>query len=108
MRRLFKDDPQRGMKLWWHDSDDGKSFSIEYEQDAQPIIELNKAKQKAGRAYYAQDDEMWRVASIPVGVQMKWLVEHGVDVHNEEHWPRVKRLLNDPEWRYLKTAEIII
>jgi hypothetical protein len=51
---------------------------------------------------------MWKVASIPIGVQYKWLIHHGVDVMNRDHWPKVKRLLNDPEWRYLKTAEIII
>lgn len=96
------------MKIWWIDGDDGKSFHLKYEQDVEPILDLNKAKQSAGRAYYAQDHEMWRVASIPVVVQYDWMTKHGVDVHNPDHWPRVQRLLNDPDWRYLKTAEIII
>ena len=38
----------------------------------------------------------------------KFLTEKGVDVHNPDHWPAVQRLLNDPDWRYLKTAEVII
>jgi len=105
-KRLFRRDPQRGMNIWWEDTDDG--FAIHYEQDVEPILELNKTKQNAGRDYYAKDSEMWRVASIPVTVQYAWLTKHGVDVHNEDHWPRVRRLLNDPDWRYLKTAEIII
>jgi hypothetical protein len=29
-------------------------------------------------------------------------------VNNPDHWPAVQRLLNDPDWRYLKTAEVII
>lgn len=104
--RLFKSDPDRKMNIWWEDTDDG--FALHYRQDVEPILDLNKAKQTAGRAYYAADNEMWRVASIPVTVQMKWLIEDGIDVHNEDHWPRVQKKLNDPDWRYLKTAEIII
>lgn len=106
MKRLFDHDPLTGVTTWYEDTDTG--FNLKYEQDSEDILELNKAKQKMGREYYAQDDEMWRVASIPVIVQMKWMVEKGVDVLNPDHWPAVKRLLNDPEWRYLKTAEVII
>lgn len=105
-KRLFKADPARGMNIWWEDTGDG--FLLHYEQDAEPIIELNKKKRNEGRNYYAQDSELWRVASIPIGIQYKWLIEDGIDVHNEEHWPRVARKLNDPDWRYLKTAEVIV
>lgn len=105
-KRLFDHCHMTGVTEWFEDTDDG--FNIHYEQDAEPIIELNKAKQSMGRAFYAKDPELWKVASIPIGVQYKWMVEHGVDVMNKDHWPKVKRLLNDPEWRYLKTAEVII
>ncbi len=105
-KRFFDHCPMTGVTEWFEDTDDG--FMIHYEQDAEPTIELNKAKQSMGRAYYAKDPDLWKVASIPIGVQYKWLIEHGVDVMQRDHWPKVKRLLNDPEWRYLKTAEIII
>lgn len=105
-KRFFDHDPMTGVTEWFEDTD--KGFAIHYQQDVEPIIELNKAKQSMGRAFYAKDPDMWKVASIPIGVQYKWLVEHGVDVMKREHWPKVKRLLNDPEWRYLKTAEVII
>lgn len=105
--RLFKSDPARKMNIWWEDTDDG-GFRLHYRQDVEPILDLNKAKANAGRAYYAHDNEMWRVASIPVTIQMKWLIEDGIDIYNEDHWTRVQSKLNDPDWRYLKTAEIII
>lgn len=105
-RRLFKSDPDRKLKIWWEDTDDG--FLLRYEQDVEDILELNKAKQSAGRDYYAQDPELWRVASIPVVVQMDWMTKYGIDILNEDHWPRVKKLLNSNEYRYLKTAEIQI
>lgn len=105
-RRLFKSDPARRMNIWWEPTDEG--FLLRYEQDVEPILDLNKAKQSAGREYYARDKDMWRVASIPVVVQMEWMTKFGVDVHNEEHWPRVKKLLNSNEYMYLKTADIVI
>ena len=104
--RLFDYSPDTGVAEYFEDTE--KGFNIHYVQDVEPIIESNKTKQSMGRAYYARDDEMWRVASIPIGVQYKWLTEKGVDLMNKDHWPAVRKLLNDPEWRYLKTAEIII
>lgn len=107
-KRLLDYSPDTGVSIYFEDTPDGDDIVLHYEQDAEPIIELNKAKQSYGREYFAQDSEMWRVASIPIGVQFKWLTEHGVDALNEEHWPKVRQLLNDPDYRYLKTAGIII
>lgn len=104
--RLFDHDHETGITEWFEDTPDG--FRIHYHQDAEPIVELNKAKQSAGRAYYAQDNEMWKVASIPIVVQYQWMTQHGVDLMNRDHWPKVRQLLNSNEWRYLKTAEVYI
>jgi hypothetical protein len=106
-RRPFKRDPERGISIDFEPTEDG-GFQLIYSQDVEPILEANKAKQSAGRDYYARDKDMWRVASIPILIQYKWLIEHGVDVHKEDHWPGVKRLLNSSDYRYLKTAEVII
>jgi len=106
--RLLDFDPHTGVKTIFRPSVDGETFQIITEQDVEPILELNKEKQKAGREYYARDKDLWRVASIPASVQLKWLVEKGVDLMNPDHWPEVKKLLNDPEWKYLKTAEVTI
>lgn len=108
MKRLLDRNPETGITEWFVGSEDGKTFQIVYEQDAQPVIEENKRKQSAGRAYYARDNEMWRVASIPITVQYKWMVEEGIDVLNPDHMPAVKRKLNDPDWRWLKTADVRI
>lgn len=111
--RLLGYDPLTGMSEYFIGSEDGKSFHIDYRQDCETILELNKAKQSMGREYYAgkKDDtgiDMWKVASIPVSVQMKWLVEEGIDILNPEHIDAVKKKLNSNEYRYLKTAEVII
>lgn len=63
----------------------------------------------------AQDDQytrdgikrgMWHYAHVPIVVQMRWLSEYGM-----KDWPMrpgneklLFRLLNSPEWSYLKTT----
>jgi hypothetical protein len=106
-KRLFDYDPETGIRIDFEDTG-GDSFALHYSQDAEPILEENKLKQSAGRDYYAHDKDMWRVASIPILVQYKWMTEHGVDIMNKDHWPKVRQLLNSSDYRYLKTAEIII
>lgn len=107
MKRILDHDPLTGITEVFESLEDG-GFAIHTHQDCEPIIEANKAKQSMGRAYYAADPDGWRVASIPATVQLKWLTEHGVDVMQREHWPAVRRLLNSNEWRYLKTAEVMV
>ena len=104
MSKLFFDyDPMTGVTEHFEATDDG--FNITYSQDVEGIIESNKerAKEKASRK-----NEFRQVAEIPITLQMDWLVKHGIDVWNPDHMPGVKRLLNDPDYRYLKTQDIII
>ena len=49
-------------------------------------------------------NEWWHYATIPNIVIEKWLNEHGVDVYKKEHEKAVFRLLNQPEYKYLKTT----
>jgi len=107
MKRQLSYDPLTGIREVFEATDEG--FNIHTTQDVEPIIEMNKAKQSMGRAYYARDPDMWRIASIPITIQHKWLVEHGIkDVTDPYYWPKIRQLLNSSDWRYLKTAEVII
>ncbi len=106
-KRLFNHDPDTRTTTVFEDlGSDG--FALHTSQDVEPILDSNKAKQNAGREYYAQDPDMWRVASIPATVQLKWLVEDGIDIYNPDHAERIKKKLNDPDWQHLKTANVII
>jgi hypothetical protein len=74
-------------------------------QDITPILELNKALQNDEN--YSKDgikDEWWHMCKIPNLVIEKWRNEKGIDVLNKDHWPAVKKLLNDPEYKWLKTT----
>ena len=109
-RRLLDYDAEFGTKTF-HDYDHAtKVTTIEVVQDVAPYLEQNKAYQnhdgggggglndrskkqiKAGR---------WHVASVPIGVQYEWLKE-GLDLHNKDHWPGVKKKLNSREFQYLR------
>jgi hypothetical protein len=50
------------------------------------------------------DGNMVRVASIPAAVQLKWLVEEGLDTQKPEHADRLRKKLMDPDWAYLRTG----
>jgi hypothetical protein len=107
MRRLLEYDPHRGLRIDYVGHGDG-TFSLEYMEDAEPLLETNKAKQSAGRDYYAKDPDMWRVASVPITIQYEWIRRYGVDPLQPGNEDLLRRLLNSNEWRYLKTAEVMI
>jgi succinate dehydrogenase flavin-adding protein (antitoxin of CptAB toxin-antitoxin module) len=119
MKRLLNYDADTGMVEWFHGHGDG-SFSIETYQEAavvKAILERNKReandhdKMKRGikRGFM-------RAACIPVGVQHKWLKEEGFDVYegsqgyrphqlSEDGQKKFKRLLNSPDYKYLRTID---
>ena len=105
MKRLFDFDPLTGVTQWFHYNEATGDWGLESVQDVEPIIESNKAMQKDEN--YSKDGikrEWWHAARIPVVIQEKWLREEGIDVFKTEHWPRLKKKLNDPDWMYLKTT----
>lgn len=104
-RELFSHDPTTGMTVWFDYNELTDEAVLEYEQDVEPILELNKK--------LANDDDVTRegfkngfyqVASIPTGIQMKWLVEEGLDIYDDNAWPQIKAKLNDPQYKHLRTT----
>jgi len=105
VKRLLDFDPVTGLKTFHdYDATEDKTF-ISYEQDVEPILERNKALQAENTGKMG---DMVHVASIPCSIQLKWLIEHGVDITKPDHSDGVKRLLNSPDYRYLKVRNIII
>lgn len=74
-------------------------------QDLSPILDQNKELANH-HTPPARDGRL--VAQIPIDVQYLWLFKYGVRAWDKNHWPAVRRLLNDSEWRYLKCANVII
>jgi len=104
-KRLLDYDPLSGITQYFYYDEDTGNFTIESVQDVESILDYNKSLQNdEDYKKNGMKNEFWHYARIPVVVQEKWLKEFGVDVHKKEDWPRVKKLLNDPDYRYLKTT----
>lgn len=78
--------------------------SIEIRADVEAHLDHNKALQNDGTGGWSPTKEWRRVASIPTIVQLKWFAEEGIRAWDKADWPAVKRKLNDPDWRWLRTA----
>lgn len=105
MKRLLDLDPLTGLRTYHSYDDTTDETVVSYEQDVEPILEANKA---AANETSGPMGDMVHVATIPASVQLKWFIEKGVDINNPDHKKAVARLLDDPEWRYLKCREIIM
>ena len=74
-------------------------------QDVETILDINKAitldEDISKRGIKAG---WWHYATIPNIIIEKFRTEHGVDFFNKDHQKAIFRLLNQPEYRYLKTT----
>ncbi len=104
-KKLLDYDPLTGLMTWHSYNDLTDETTISYTGDSTPIIELNKQRQNDDElTKQGIKQEMWLYASIPAMVQVEWLLKHGVDIYNKEHGPRMSALLEDPQYKYLKTT----
>lgn len=101
--RFLGYDPALGLTEAFHIAPGQSSFAIETMQDVEPILENNKRRQNDGDGFTASREGRY-IASIPLVIIEKWKNELGVDIFNKNHQPAIRRLLNDPDWRYLRTS----
>lgn len=110
MKRLLDHDPEAGITEIFHYDHVTGDAHVETVQDVEPHLEYSK--RLANDDEYTKQgikDEMWHYAHIPVVVQLKWLVKYGPknDPMAKGNEKLLFSLLNDPEWRYLKTTNKI-
>ena len=100
MKRLLEHNEFSGLTQYFHYDELADTFTIETVGNAEPVIERNKKLYNEGRRRGG-----WNfIASIPPEVILTWRSKYGLKIEDRNHWPRIKRLLNDSEWRYLRTA----
>lgn len=104
-KRILDYDPQTAITTTFDYIPETDTTVIAREQDVSTILDINKA--------IANDDDLtkkgmkagwWHYAQIPNIIIEKWITEHGVDLFNKDHQKAVFKLLNQPEYRYLKTT----
>jgi hypothetical protein len=104
MKRLLDKDYLTGVSTYHHYDPATDLTTIETMQDVQPFIERNKALHNTSYQRDGIKDEWMHVATIPVLVQMKWKQEYNIDIYDPADYKRIQKLLNDPDYRYLKTG----
>ena len=105
---LIDKDPITGEECYAHFDEEG-NVRIEHSAsmaDVKRILEWNKAKANDEDATRkGMKDDWWHYARIPNIVALKWLNEHGVNIYDRNHQKAMFRLLNSPEYKYLKTTD---
>lgn len=98
MRRLLSADGD--VLCWYEDAPGDEGFLIRHEANEIPILDENKRMQNSGKA---PGKEFRQAARIPDIIAMKWLTEEGLWIDKKDHWEGIKRKLNDPDYRWLRT-----
>lgn len=105
-KRVLEYDPLTGITTSVEYVPETDTTIVHREQDTVGLIlDANKALQNDEK--FTKDgikNSWWHYAQIPNIIIEKWLNEHGVDLYNKDHQKAVFRLLNQPEYRYLKTT----
>lgn len=87
---------------FYRESDGG--FTIQSRQDVEPILDRNKELQNTEQ----RSDWGRHIASIPNIIIDKWSKDHGVNLMalpKDEFARFVKRKLDDPDWKWLRTDQ---
>lgn len=106
MRRLIDVDPVSGIRTYFEVTGNDGKFQIHTVASTKDIrASVDYAKTLANDTEYKRlgiKNGWMHGAHIPPIVVHQWLKE-GIDVMNPAHMDRVKRKLNDPDWKHLKT-----
>jgi hypothetical protein len=103
--RLLGFDPPSGLAQWWLEDGEG-NWAQKASQRVEALLDLNREAQNHCDPYNAARD-VRMVARIPLIVIAKWRNELGVDYWNPDHQDKVDALLNDADWRWLRTDGLI-
>jgi|TARA_R100001369_G_scaffold55770_1_gene82574 hypothetical protein len=93
-----------GQTFHFH-SADGTGAIQHKSEDLTKLLDQNKRLQQEDHHI---KDELRLSARIPVTIYYEWKNKFGVDLYDKNHAPAVRKLLNSPDYRYLKTTSRVI
>lgn len=93
----------------WYWNDDNDELVQRTYQDVEPIIKANKAAQNDWGGRFGNKETFHHVATIPHAEIVKWMNEKGINAFNQGDFEdAVIKMLNDPDWKNLKTKNVRI
>lgn len=102
--RFFDHDPLTGVTTYFAHDAENKRNVFRYEQDVEAILNRNKALANEGDSGWSKSKEWRRVAEIPNVTRLEWMQKYNTDPLARGNEKLLKRLLNDPDNRFLRTA----
>lgn len=103
MQRILDVNPLTGEWITFDYNEDGDQVTIGHHQDCTAIIEDNKLASLDIDSHRKQSKNEWALyARVPNIVVMEWRQKFGVDFFNRNHWKRVLKLINSPDYKDLK------
>ena len=104
--RILDRDPITGIVTTFRYDHANDQFTIGEHQDCEPIIEYNK-RVMIEADHSGQKKRDWiHYAKIPNVVICQWKTNYGVDFFKREDERRWMKLLNSPEYKYLKCSPL--
>jgi hypothetical protein len=103
--KLLSYDPLTGLTEWHSYDESTDTTYIRIEGDCEPTLEQNKMlANDTDITKQGIKEGFWLYASIPPAFQVKLLIEKGIDVYKKSDAARLSKVLEDPEYRHLKTT----
>jgi hypothetical protein len=106
MKRLLDYDPISGVSCYYEHANE--KVVLTHEQDAtlvQSILDSNRrSANDDDKTKRGIKQDWWKYATIPAIVEIEWLQKYGVKLDEPAHKGRIFKLLNHPDYRYLKTT----
>ena len=100
----FSYDAATGMKHSLAVDSATSEMYVKTEQDVTKILDDNKRQQYDAKGTLGKAD-LVKVGTIPLGLIQHWKATEGIDVFNQDHWPRVVEKLNSNEFQALRVAQ---
>jgi hypothetical protein len=100
---FMREAAQYGPVAVHHYDDTDGSTTIQTLHDPNPIIKDNRERMLSGHDGYTPSRDMKHVASIPLGVAAE-LAMAGINVLDDNDWPKVAAMLDDPAFEFLRTS----
>ena len=100
---MIDNNPSAGESVGYQYNAAEEQATITHEQDISLLLDANKAAANDDdKTRRGIKNDWWKYATIPNVVQIEWKQKFGVDVFNRDHQKAVFKLLNSPDYRYLK------